>query len=181
MRARIRTGMAVTAGATLAIGLLASIASAGANVAIADGPLVANPGFVANAIDATNPAIGASAQVHLVVNGGNGGKSIVTLHVEGLPANRSFASHLHRDSCATAFGGPHYQAPDPAAPVPANADADHEVWLDFATNDAGHGSSEAAVSFEVLAGFRSVIVHQGDHTLVGGTAGQRLACLDLTV
>src|SRR5689334_5382101 len=37
MRQRIRTGIAVTAGATLAIGLLASIASAGANVAIADG------------------------------------------------------------------------------------------------------------------------------------------------
>jgi hypothetical protein len=173
--------MAVAAGASLAIGLLASIASAGANVAIAEGPLVANPGFVANAIDATNPAIGASGQVHLVVNGGNGGKSIVTLHVDGLPANRSFASHLHRDSCATTFGGPHYQAPDPAAPVAANADADHEVWLDFATNDAGRGSSDAAVSFQVLAGFRSVIVHQGDHTLVGGTAGQRLACLDLTV
>src|SRR5436190_17962915 len=98
MRARIRTGMAVTAGATLAIGLLASIASAGANVAIADGPLVANPGFAANAIDATNPTIGANGQVHLVVNGRNGGKSIVKLHVDGLPANRSFASHLHRDS-----------------------------------------------------------------------------------
>jgi len=39
MRARIRSGVAVAAGATIVIGLLASIASAGANVAIADGPL----------------------------------------------------------------------------------------------------------------------------------------------
>ncbi len=181
MRAGIRHGMAVAAGATIAIGLLGSIASAGANVAIADGPLVANPGFAANAIDATNPAIGANGQVHLVVNGGNGGKSIVKLHVDGLPADRSFAAHLHRDSCASAFGGPHYQHPDPANPVAANADAEHEVWLDFATNATGRGNSDAAASFEVLSGFRSVIVHQGDHTLVGGTAGQRLACLDFGI
>jgi Cu-Zn family superoxide dismutase len=157
------------------------MASAGANVAIADGALTPNPAFVANATDATNPAIGAAGRVHLVVNGGGGGTSIVTLRVEGLPSNRSFAAHLHRDSCATAFGGPHYQAPDPSAPVVANADADHEVWLDFTTNASGRGSSDAKVSFQVLSGFRSVIVHQGDHTLVGGTAGQRLACLDFAV
>ena len=180
MRTPMRT-TAIGVGGTLLVGLLASMASAGANVALAAGPLTPNPGFIANTIDATNPAIGASGQVHLVVNGGDGGKSIVTLHVDGLPADRSFAAHLHRDSCATAFGGPHYQAPDPANPVAANADADHEVWLDFTTNSAGRGASKAAVSFQVLSGFRSVIVHQGDHTLVGGTAGMRLACLDLGV
>jgi Cu-Zn family superoxide dismutase len=65
--------------------------------------------------------------------------------------------------------------------VPALADAEHEVWLDFSTNESGRGSSNAAVSFEVLSGFRSVIVHQAEHTAVGGTAGQRLACLDLAV
>lgn len=177
MRTRMRmTGIGV--GGTLLIGLLASMASADANVALAAGPLTPNPTFAANEIDATNPAIGATGRVHLVVNGG---KSIVTLHVDGLPANRSFAAHLHRDSCVSAFGGPHYQAPDPANPVAANADADHEVWLDFATNRAGRGASKTAVSFQVLSGFRSVIVHQGDHTLAGGTAGQRLACLDLAV
>ncbi len=180
MRTRMRmAGIAV--GGTLLIGLLASMASADANVALAAGPLTPNPGFAANDIDATNPTIGATGRVHLVVNGGHGGTSIVTLHLDGLPANRSFAAHLHRDSCASAFGGPHYQAPDPVNPVAANADADHEIWLDFATNRAGRGTSKAAVSFQVLSGSRSVIVHQGDHTLVGGTAGQRLACLDLGV
>src|SRR5258705_9540651 len=105
MRTRMRmTGIGV--GATLLIGALASTASAGASVALASGALTPNPGFVANAIDATNPAIGASGSVHLVVNGGGDGKSIVTLHGEGLPASRSFASHLHRDSCASAVGGP---------------------------------------------------------------------------
>ena len=180
MRSRIRMA-AIGVGGTLLVGLLASMAGAGANVALASGPLTPNPAFAANTIDATNPTIGATAQVHLVVNGGDGGKSIVTLHVDGLPSDRSFAAHLHRDSCAAAFGGPHYQAPDPANPVTTNADADHEVWLDFATNSSGHGASKAAVTFEVLSGFRSVIVHQGDHTLAGGTAGQRLACLDFAV
>jgi Cu-Zn family superoxide dismutase len=133
-------------------------------------------------MDATNPAIGATGRVHLVVNGGGeDGKTLVTLHVAGLPANRSFASHLHRDNCATTFGGPHYQAPDPANPVTANADAHHEVWLDFTTNSSGRGKSKAAVSFQVLSGFRSVIVHQLPNTLVGGGAGPRLACLDLAV
>jgi Cu-Zn family superoxide dismutase len=181
MRRHTRVAVTMCVGITLTIGALASIAAAGANVAIADGPLLANPAFVANTIDATNPASGATGSVHLVVNGGLDGKSIVALHVAGLPADRSFAAHLHRDSCASAFGGPHYQAPDPAAPVVANADADHEVWLDFSTNESGRGSSDAQVAFQVLSGYRSVIVHQGDHTLPGGTAGQRLACLDLTV
>jgi Cu-Zn family superoxide dismutase len=180
VRSRTRL-VAMCVGVTLTIGALASVASAGANVAIADGALTPNPAFVANATDATNPAIGAVGRVHLVVNDGGEGKSIVTLRVEGLPANRSFAAHLHRDSCSAAFGGPHYQAPDPSTPVAAHADADHEIWLDFTTNASGRGSSDSRVTFQVLSGFRSVIVHQGDHTLVGGTAGQRLACLDLTV
>ena len=181
MRARIRSGVAVAAGATIVIGLLASVASAGANVAIADGSFTANPGFIADATDATNPAIGATGQVHLVGNGGDGNKSIVTLHVDGVPAGRSFGAHLHRDSCATAFGGPHYQAPDPANPVPAHADAEHEVWLDFSANAAGRGGSKATVSFEVFSGMRSVVIHQGAQTLPGGTAGQRLACLDFGI
>jgi Cu-Zn family superoxide dismutase len=181
MRARTRT-RAVGAGIALAIGaLVAAPASAGANVAIGGGPFTANPAFVANDLDAANPAIGASGRVHMVVNGGQDGQTLVTLNVEGLPTGRSFGSHLHRDSCASAFGGPHYQAPDPATPVAANADADHEVWLDFATNAVGRGRSQASVPFEVLSASRSVVIHQNDHTAVGGTAGQRLACLDINV
>jgi Cu-Zn family superoxide dismutase len=181
MRARTRT-RAVGAGIALAIGgLVAAPASAGANVAIGSGPFTANPAFVANELDAVNPAIGATGRVHLVVNGGKDGQTLVTLHVEGLPSGRSFGAHLHRDSCSSAFGGPHYQAPDPATPVAANADADHEVWLDFTTNATGRGRSQAVVPFEVLSASRSVVIHQNDHTAVGGTAGPRLACLDLTI
>ena len=116
-----------------------------------------------------------------VVNDGEGGQTLVSLEVDGLPAGRSFGAHLHRDSCSSAFGGPHYQAPDPANPVPANADADHEVWLDFTTNAAGRGRALARVPFEVQPGARAVVIHQGEHTMAGGTAGQRLACIDVGI
>jgi superoxide dismutase, Cu-Zn family len=171
-------------GAALAIGGVAGMATAGADgatVARAGGSLTPNPAFVANAMDSVNPTLGADASVHVVVNRGAGGKTLVNLHVDGLPADRSFGAHLHRDSCASGFGGPHYQAPDPAAPVTANADADHEVWLDFTTNAQGRGRALAVVPFEVQAGSRAVVIHQAAHTMTGGTAGQRLACIDVSI
>jgi Cu-Zn family superoxide dismutase len=170
--------LAVAAG-LLAFGALPASAQ-GAHVAEASGPFTPNPGFVANATDpSVNPAIGAEGRVHLVV--GADGRTIATLHVSGLPAGRSFASHLHRDPCSTSFGGPHYQAP---TGTPAgNADPDHEVWLDFTTNAAGNARSHAVVPFEVSPGARSVVIHQGDATGPGGVVvpSQRLACLDVTV
>ena len=120
MRARTRT-RAVGAGIALAIGPGRGARSAGAGVSIGAGTFTPNPAFVANELDAVNPAIGATGRVHVVVNGGQDGQTLVTLHVEGLPSGRSFGAHLHRDSCSSAFGGPHYQAPDPANPVSANA------------------------------------------------------------
>jgi superoxide dismutase, Cu-Zn family len=172
-------------GAALAIGGIVAIAAPagadGAVVASAAGSVTPNPAFVANATDAVNPTLDAAARVHIVVNGGRGGQSLVSLHVDGLPAGRSFGAHLHRDACSAGFGGPHYQAPDPALPVAANADAEHEVWLDFTTDAAGRGRALAVVPFEVQAGARAVVIHQGEHTMTGGVAGQRLACIDVNI
>jgi Cu-Zn family superoxide dismutase len=177
-------GRAAWIGAALAIGGIVGTAPAGADgavVASAVASLTPNPAFVANATDAVNPTVGADARVHIVVNGGQGGRTLVSLDVDGLPAGRSFGAHLHRDSCSSAFGGPHYQAPDPANPVAANADAEHEVWLDFTTNAVGHGRALAVVPFEVQTGPRAVVIHQGEHTMAGGTAGQRLACINVSI
>jgi superoxide dismutase, Cu-Zn family len=172
-------------GAALAIGGIVAIAAPagadGAVVASAAGSVTPNPAFVANATDAVNPTLDAAARVHIVVNGGQGGQSLVSLHVDSLPAGRSFGAHLHRDACSAGFGGPHYQAPDPALPVAANADAEHEVWLDFTTDAAGRGRALAVVPFEVQAGARAVVIHQGEHTMTGGVAGQRLACIDVNI
>lgn len=173
---------AILASATLTIGLVATTATAGANgadVSRARGAFTTNSAFAPNAVDAVNPTIGAEGQVHVVVNAGRGGQTLVSLNVEGLQPGRSFGAHLHRDPCSSAFGGPHYQAPDPANPVAGNADSDHEIWLDFTANAGGRGEASAKVPFEVASGARSVVIHQGEHTLPGGTAGQRLACLDI--
>ena len=177
MRTQTRSRV-VGVGVTLAIGLLAATAvPAGAGGTSAFTP---NPSFVPSVSDEVNPAADASGRVALVVEGSRS-SSHVMLHVEGLAPGRSFGAHLHRDPCASAFGGPHYQAPDPAHPVAANADTDHEVWLDFTTNAAGRGRAHAAVPFVVQPGPRSVVIHQADHTMPGGAAGQRLACLDISV
>lgn len=182
MRTGIRSRVVGAGVVALAVGaLLAAPASGGANVTIGEGTFTDNPAFVSTEADETNPAIGATGRVHVVINESKDGKTLVTLNVDGLPAGRSFGSHLHRDTCASAFGGPHYQAPDPAAPVTANADATHEVWLDFTTNEVGGGRSQAVVPFGVLSGSRSVVIHQNPHTAPGGGAGPRLACLDLTI
>ena len=183
MRTGIR-GRAAWIGAALAIGVVAIAAPAGADgstVARAADSVTPNPAFVANTMDAVNPTLDAAAKVHIVVNGGQGGQSLVSLHVDGLPAGRSFGAHLHRDTCSAGFGGPHYQAPDPANPTSANADDQHEVWLDFTTNAEGRGRALAVVPFEIAAGARAVVIHQAEHTMTGGVAGQRLACLDVTI
>jgi len=177
---RASLALAVASAGLLAFGALPASAH-GAHVASASGTLIPNPGFVPNATDPSVNPISATAEgrVHLVV--GADGRTIVTLNVAGLPAGRSFAAHLHRDGCATGFGGPHYQAP---TGTPAgNADPEHEVWLDFTTNAAGNARSLAVVPFEVLAGTRSVIIHQGDETGPGGVVvpSQRLGCLDVTI
>jgi superoxide dismutase, Cu-Zn family len=183
MRSATR-GRAAWMGVALAIGVAVATAPAGADGAVvssAVASLTPNPAFAPNATDAVNPAVGADARVHVVANDGRGGQTLVTLDIEGLPAGRSFGAHLHRDSCSSSFGGPHYQAPDPANPVAANADADHEVWLDFTTNASGRGRALAVVPFEVQVGARAVVLHQGEHTMAGGTAGQRLACINVSI
>ena len=172
---RAALALAATTG-LIAIGVAPAHAE-GANPARASGTFVSNPGFVPTETEPVNPTIGAEGSVQLVT--GTPGRTIVNLHVKDMPADRSFGAHLHRDPCSAAFGGPHYQAP---TGTPAGyADPLHEVWLDFTTNAAGNGQSHVEVPFEVVPGARSVVIHQGEHTLPGGGAGQRLACLDVTV
>ena len=179
---RTRTARRCSFIGTLAVAALLATpipAGAAANVGGGAGTFTGNPAFAPTADDPTNPAIGAQGGVLVVT--GPADRTLVLLVLRGLPGGRSFGAHVHRDPCSTSFGGPHYQAPDPMNPTPANADESHEVWLDFTTNPAGHARSLAVVPFEVLPGARSVIIHQGDHTMSGGAAGQRLACLDINV
>src|SRR5260370_20726541 len=102
MRAATR-GRAAWMGAALAIGVIAGTAPAGADgavVATAAASVTPNPAFAANSTDAVNPALGAGARVHIVVNDGDGGQTLVSLGVDGLPAGPALGAPLHRDSCS---------------------------------------------------------------------------------
>ena len=118
----------------------------------------------------------ATASVH-VVHTGNGGTR-VSLHILGVDAlaGQTFGAHVHQNPCGVtgAAAGPHYQ--DAGA---TNALADREVWLDFTVNAAGIGHAEAERTWSLdETTQRSVIIHALP-TAVNGTAGARLACIDL--
>jgi Cu-Zn family superoxide dismutase len=160
---------AITA-TTAAAGSATSVGSAGALTVYSDpyGNGVANP-----------IAGGAEARVHAVEDAN--GDTIVTLHVTGLPANRHFGSHVHVSACGVNKAGPHYQHVLGSGADYANPS--NEVWLDIETNAAGNATAKATVAWTFRAdGANAVIIHDR-HTTHGdpgaGTAGARLACLDV--
>lgn len=119
----------------------------------------------------------ATADVHVVATGVGG--SLVALHVRNADAaaGRTFGAHVHQSRCGTegSAAGGHYQH---ASTGDLEA---REVWLDFAVNRAGNGHAEARRPWAIdQSSPRSVIIHAGP-TAPDGTAGARLACIDLDV
>ena len=94
------------------------------------------------------------------------GKTIVSVHVEGLAANTTYGSHVHQLPCGTSEADGHYKN-DPAGPAaPPN-----EIWPGFTTNDAGVGNGIATVPWTAGASAVSVVVH--------APGGAKIACADL--
>lgn len=94
------------------------------------------------------------------------GKTIVSVHVEGLSANTTYGSHVHQLPCGTSEADGHYKN-DPAGPaVPPN-----EIWPGFTTNGAGVGNGNATVGWTAGATAVSVVVH--------APGGAKIACADL--
>jgi superoxide dismutase, Cu-Zn family len=115
--------------------------------------------------------------------------STVLLHTRGLLPSRQYGAHVHVKPCGASpsDSGPHFQNEiDPVQPSvdPAYANPRNEVWLDFTTDEQGGGVVSANVPWAF--GDRtasSVVVHAtSTHTEPGhaGTAGARLACLNVT-
>lgn len=102
------------------------------------------------------------------------GKTIVTLHVRGLPANRAFGAHVHILGCDNNKAGGHYRN-DPAGP----ATPENEIWLDFTSNAAGRGQAHAVVDFAIRPGAANAVVIHDRHTDAAGAAGAKLACLNV--
>ena len=117
-----------------------------------------------------------------------------TLTVAGLLPNRGYAAHLHAKPCGPTGNdaGPHFQNQvDPAATPqkpssdPAYANPRNEFWLDVHTDGAGAGTSSTTVPFALTnRAPTSLIVHEKETTSSAaeqaGTAGGRLACLNVT-
>jgi Cu/Zn superoxide dismutase len=124
-----------------------------------------------------NPFAGARASVHVVANGSGG--STVSLQVKGVDADagRTFGAHVHRAPCGQdplAAGG-HYQHAGAVGDL-----EDRELWLDVTVNGGGNGTSVAHRPWAVdQSTLRSVVIHALPTNAADGTAGARLACIDL--
>lgn len=94
------------------------------------------------------------------------GKTIVSVHVEGLSPNTAYPSHVHQLPCGTSDADGHYKH-DPAGP----ATPPNEIWPAFTTNDAGVGNGNATADWVARATAVSVVVH--------APGGAKIACADL--
>ena len=137
--------------------------------------------------------VGASARVQRVETGD--GRTIVTLHASGLEPLAQYGAHAHVNPCGDphldpkglAAGG-HFQHVVPTAGQPAThpdvANPANEIWLDLNTDEAGEGVAKAVVDwqFDPARRARSVIIHERSTDrgpTTWGTAGKRVACLDV--
>jgi Cu-Zn family superoxide dismutase len=95
-----------------------------------------------------------------------GGKTIVSVHVEGLAPNTTYGSHVHQQACAVGDADGHYKF-DLSGP----AEPPNEIWPGFTTNAAGVGNGSVAVDGTAGSAAVSVVVH--------APGGAKIACADL--
>lgn len=142
--------------ATLAIG------AAFAPTVLADGATVTRGDVAAFATGIGQPITGRAQMVRTA-----DGRTIVTIHVEGLLPNTTYGSHVHQQACANGEADGHYRF-DPSGPaLPPN-----EIWPGFTTNAAGIGNGNATVVGTAAATAMSVVVH--------APGGAKIACADLS-
>jgi hypothetical protein len=146
--------IALLAGALAVVAFAPAVLADGATVTRGDfAPFVAN----------TDLQITGRAQMNRTADG----KTIVSVHVEGLLAGTTYGAHVHAAACANGFADGHYKFdPDgPAAPP-------NEIWPGFTTNDAGVGNGNATVYWTAGSTAVSVVVH--------APGGTKIACADLS-
>jgi Cu-Zn family superoxide dismutase len=172
------------AAAVLAPGVAAA-SSSPVHAATANGTFTAYaPG--AHAVTYRPDLVPAGARAHVFSLSAVG--TTTSLVVTGLLPRHSYGAHAHAQPCGATgdAAGPHFQhVPDPVKPSvdPAYANPRNEIWLDFTTDRLGTGFAKSTVDWTFAARrARSVVVHETHtHTDPGhaGTAGARLACLDV--
>jgi Cu-Zn family superoxide dismutase len=179
--------------------VLAGAAATAAVLALSPAPATAAPRLIVlHGVGAPNAAgaggaysydaerVPSSARVAVLsVSGPRRTRTFLVVH--GLQPGQAYGAHLHTNACGAspAAAGPHYQqVPDPVQPStdPAFANPENEVWLDVHTDAAGSGMSRSFNRWVFHTPPRSLVLHaEHTHTEPGkaGTAGARLACLDL--
>lgn len=172
---------------TLAVPAQASAATPPVHVATAHGTFAAYaPGARAVTYRPDLVPAGSRGRVFSVSAAHAG--TVTALVVTGLLPGHAYGAHAHAQPCGATgdAAGPHFQhVPDPVKPSvdPAYANPRNEIWLDFTTDHAGTGSALSTVDWTFGdRRARSVVIHETHtHTDPGhaGTAGARLACLDV--
>jgi hypothetical protein len=112
-------------------------------------------------------AAGQSITGHAVMIRTADGRTIVSVHVEGLAANTTYGSHVHQQPCGVDDADGHYRF-DPAGP----ATPPNEIWPGFTTNAAGQGNGNATADGTAGSAAVSVVVH--------APGGAKIACADLS-
>ena len=168
MSSRIKTVIAASAIAAATLGA-AGVAVAGGSSGRSSGPDYT--------YGTPNPFADARAVVHVVETGQ--GKSHITLKVRGVEAaaGKTFGAHVHQAKCDAInplLAGPHYEHVGATGLL-----EEREVWLDVTINKRGNGITHTTRPWSVDQSMpRSVIIHALP-TAENGTAGARLACIDL--
>ena len=95
------------------------------------------------------------------------GKTIVSIHVEGLVPGTTYGSHVHAAACATGLADGHYKFDPAGAASPPN-----EIWPGpFTANEAGIGNADTIADGTAGSTAVSVVIH--------APGGAKIACADL--
>jgi hypothetical protein len=95
------------------------------------------------------------------------GKTIVSVHVEGLTPGWTYASHVHAAACGTGDADGHYKFDPAGSATPPN-----EIWPGpFTANGGGIANGFTVAGATAGSGAVSVVVH--------APGGAKIACADL--
>lgn len=115
------------------------------------------------AFNGGDPGISGRAQMVRTADG----RTIVSIHVEGLAPGSTYGSHVHAQACADGLAGGHYKFDPAGAVTPPN-----EIWPGpFTANEAGVGNADTIAQGTAGPAAVSVVIH--------APGGAKIACADL--